>query len=281
MTHHVPVCPGKWKKLLVCTDGSPESRDAVRVGLDLGRRCDARVVVFQALDINPEFEAVAPELMPRVEEEIRAWLEAMKAEAAARGMSIDTRWRRRVPAYAAIIEEAAEMEADLILMGRHGRSGLARLLLGSVTGRVIGHSPINVLVVPKEAVPTFAKVLIANDGSPYGNAAWEEALSLARGSGGALYGICVAREEGDIPEADAILKKMLAAGNEHGVPVTAVMPQGQAPDDAIIQAALKYGVDLIILGSHGRTGLSRLLMGSVTERVIGSAPCPVLVVVKR
>jgi nucleotide-binding universal stress UspA family protein len=74
---------------------------------------------------------------------------------------------------------------------------------------------------------------------------------------------------------------MLTAGNEHGVPVTAVMPQGQAPDDAIIQAALKYGVDLIILGSHGRTGLSRLLMGSVTERVIGSAACPVLVVVKR
>ncbi len=281
MTDQAAVCPGKWKKLLVCTDGSPESRDTVRVGLDLGRRCDAQVLVFQALDINPEFEAVAPELMPRVEEEIRAWLEALKAEAAARGMSIDTRWRRRVPAYAAILEEAAEMEADLILMGRHGRSGLAQLLLGSVTGRVIGHSPVNVLVVPKDAPSTFAKVLIANDGSPYGNAAWEEALSLARGSGGALYGICVAREEGDIPEADAILKKMLAAGNEQGVPVTAVMPQGSAPDDAIVQAALKYGVDLIIIGSHGRTGLSRLLMGSVTERVIGQAPCPVLVVVKR
>ncbi len=281
MTPHVPIRPGKWKKLLVCTDGSPESRNAVSVGLDLGRRGGAQVVVFQALDINPEFEAVAPELMPRVEKEIRAWLETLKAEAAARGMSIETRWRRRVPAYAAILEEAAEMEADLILMGRHGRSGLARLLLGSVTGRVIGHSPVNVLVVPKEASPTFAKVLIANDGSPYGNAAWEEALSLARETGGALYGICVAREEGDIPEADAVLKKMLTAGNEQGVPVTALMPQGQAPDEAIIQAALKYGVDLIILGSHGRTGISRLLMGSVTERVIGQAPCPVLVVVKR
>ena len=50
------------------------------------------------------------------------------------------------------------------------------------------------------------------------------------------------------------------------------------PDEEIVQEALKYKVELIILGSHGRTGLKKLLMGSVTERVIGQAPCPVLVV---
>ena len=50
------------------------------------------------------------------------------------------------------------------------------------------------------------------------------------------------------------------------------------PDEAIVQEALKHKVELIILGSHGRTGLKKLLMGSVTERVIGQAPCPVLVI---
>ena len=52
------------------------------------------------------------------------------------------------------------------------------------------------------------------------------------------------------------------------------------PDDAIVQEALRYKVDMIIMGSHGRTGVKKLLMGSVTERVIGQATCPVLVIKK-
>ena len=71
---------------------------------------------------------------------------------------------------------------------------------------------------------------------------------------------------------------MIAAANQAGLAVTGLMPQGEAPDAAIIQAAVKYAADLIVLGSHGRSGLSRLLLGSVAERVIGQAPCPVLVV---
>jgi nucleotide-binding universal stress UspA family protein len=57
-----------------------------------------------------------------------------------------------------------------------------------------------------------------------------------------------------------------------------VNPQGVAPDTGIVQQAIKHEVDLIIVGSYGRTGLKKLLMGSVTERVIGGSPCPVLVV---
>ena len=71
---------------------------------------------------------------------------------------------------------------------------------------------------------------------------------------------------------------MLAAANKAGLPFQALMPQGQPADDGIVQAAIKHEVDLIVMGSHGRTGLKRLLMGSVTERVIGQSPCPVLVV---
>ena len=90
----------------------------------------------------------------------------------------------------------------------------------------------------------------------------------------------MAAEEGEIPRAQEIIQQMLTAANQAGLPLQTSMPQGQPPDDGIIQAAIKNEVDLIVMGSHGRTGLRRLLMGSVTERVLGQSPCPVLVVKK-
>ena len=90
-----------------------------------------------------------------------------------------------VSPFAAIVAEAEKIQADLIVMGRYGRTGLSRLLMGSVTARVIGHSPINVLVVPQGASLGFARLLIASDGSPYSDAALTEALAMAGRAGAA------------------------------------------------------------------------------------------------
>lgn len=273
-----PVCPGEWDRLLVCTDGSPESQGAVAEALVLGRLCGSQVYVLQVLEIIPEFEAVAPDLMVRLEEEIRSQLQALKAEAAKMAVSLTTLVRRSVSVFSAILEEAAEIRPAMIIMGRYGRTGLTRLLMGSVTARVIGHSPVNVLVVPRQAIVAFGRILVASDGSPYSLAAWEEALSMAKKADSVLFAISVAQEEGDLPQAQKIVHQLLAAANREGVPLQGLVPTGQQIGDAIVQAALRNEVDLIILGSHGRTGLTRLLMGSVTERVIGHAPQPVLVV---
>jgi len=271
-------CPGQWEKVLVCTDGSEASRGAVLAGLELARRCGSRVFVCMAMGIPPEFESQAPELMPRVEAEIRRILAQVEAEAQRLGTRVEPRVGWQLPAYAAILEAAKEAQADLIVLGRHGRTGLARLLLGSVAARVIGHSPVNVLVVPPGAVLAFKTVLVASDGSPHSAAAWEAAVALGQAAGSRLLAISVAREEGEIPEAEEIVRTMVAAANQAGLAVTGLVAQGEAPDGAILQAAVKHGVDLIVLGSHGRTGLTRLLLGSAAERVIGQAPCPVLVV---
>ncbi len=275
-----PVCPGEWDRLLVCTDGSPESQGAVAEALALGRLCGSRVYVLQVLQIIPEFEAVAPDLMVRLEEEIRQQMEALKAEAAKMAVSLTPRVRRSVSVFSAILEEAAEIRPAMIIMGRYGRTGLARLLMGSVTARVIGYSAVNVLVVPRQAILAFHRILVASDGSPYSLAAWEVALSMAKKAGSTLFGVSVVQEDEDLNLAEEIVHQMRVAANQQGVPLQGLVPQGQQADDAIVQAALKNEVDLIILGSHGRTGLSRLLMGSVTERVIGHAPQPVLVVKK-
>jgi nucleotide-binding universal stress UspA family protein len=73
---------------------------------------------------------------------------------------------------------------------------------------------------------------------------------------------------------------MEAEARLRGVPLETAVPYGR-PFEAILQVAQAKKVNLIVLGSHGRTGLRRLLLGSTAERVIGQAPCPVLVVKKK
>ena len=166
----------------------------------------------------------------------------------------------------------------LMVFASSGKTALARILMGNVTARVIGHSPVNVLVVPRGGAIGFQRLLVASDGSPYSESAWELALSMAQQANSRLIGVAVAPEEGDIIEARAIIRRMLTAASRARVPFKGVNPQGVAPDDGIVQQAIKREVDLIIVGSYGRTGLKKLLMGSVTERVIGQSPCPILVV---
>jgi len=274
------VCPAAWERLLVCTDGSEESEGAVSQALALGRACGSRVYVLQVLEIIPEFEAVAPELRVRLVAEVRGQLAAIEARGRELGVAAETRVRHGIAVHGTILAEAEDIRPQLILMGRYGRTGLARLLMGSVTARVIGFSPVNVLVVPRGAAVAFGKILVAADGSPDSATAFREALAMAQRAGGQLLAVCVAREEGEFIEAQKVIQQLVDAANREGMSLQGSVPAGQQPDDAIVQTALRNNVDLIVMGSRGRTGLARLLMGSVTERVIGQAPCPVLVVKK-
>jgi nucleotide-binding universal stress UspA family protein len=273
-----PICPSGWKRLLVCTDGSPDSQGAMAATLALARLCSDKIYVVHALRVRAEIEAVAPDIRAQLEREISSHLAAIKASADEAGVSLEIRVRYSQLPHVAILEEAEDIRPDLIIMGRYGQTGLSQLLMGSVTARVIGYSPFNILVIPRQANLAFRRLLVASDGSPCSAAARDEALSLTSEAGSELYAISVAREEGEISLAEEIIHQLVVAANRQGIPLQGLAPQGQQPDDAIIQAALRYRTDLIIMGSHGRTGLKRLLMGSVTERVIGRAPCPVLVV---
>jgi nucleotide-binding universal stress UspA family protein len=274
------VCPARWDKLLVCTDGSAGGNNAVAGTLDLAKACGSQVFVVQVLEIVAEFQAVMPDLKYSLVQEAQRNMEVIEAEAAKLGVPIQAVIVEGQQPHAAIVTQIEKIGPDLVIMGRRGKHGLADILMGSVTARVIGHSPVNVLVVPRGGSIGFQRILVASDGSPHSELTWELALAMAKQAGSQLIAIAVAREEGDIIEANALVHKMLTAANRAGMPLKGVSPQGVAPDAGIIHQAIKNEVDLIVMGSHGRTGLKRLLMGSVTERVIGQAPCPVLVVKK-
>lgn len=272
-----PACPLTLQKLLACTDGSPASKGAVFGALALARACRSQVILVQILEYNLGFTGLAPEAVIQWEREVAAYLSELKARADDLGVPAEIVIRRADQAFAAIAAEADKLQADLIVMGRHGKHGLTKLLMGSVTERVIGLSPVNVLVIPQESPLPWDQLLVASDGSPYGDAAWEAALELVKRLDARLIGVSAAREEGELPEAEAIVQKMLMQANRQGIAMEIRVSVG-APDDVIVQTALAKQANLIIMGSHGRTGLKRLLMGSTTARVIGSTPCPVLVV---
>jgi nucleotide-binding universal stress UspA family protein len=272
------VCPAPWGKLMVCTDASDEGQNAVAAALELAQACDSQVFAVQVLQIVPEFQAVVPDLRATLEKGVQENMAVIKAAADKMGVALKTVTPQGQLPHATIVATADEIRPDLIIMGRCGKTTLARILMGNVTARVIGHSPINVLVVPRGGMLGFQRILVASDGSPYSESAWKLALAMAKQAKSRLIGVAVAQEEGDIIEAKAIIHRMLTAASLARVPFKGVSPQGVPPDEGIVQQAIKNEVDLIIVGSYGRTGLKKLLMGSVTERVIGASPCPILVV---
>jgi nucleotide-binding universal stress UspA family protein len=274
-----PICPASLEKILVCTDGSPASQGAIAGALALAGSCSSKIYFLEVLEFYPELEVRAPEMVAQKEIEVRKHLEACKAQAEELDIPVQTLVRRSETTYEAIIEEAEKIKAELIVMGRHGRSRLFRLMMGNVVSRVIGYSPFNVLVVPREVVLKFGRILIASDGSPYSYAAWDEAVYITKRVGCALTAVSVARDESKVQIAKDIVGRLKKEAELQGIPLETVVYQGR-PYLAIIEAAKEKQADLIVMGALGMTELSSVLMGSVTERVISYAPCAVMVVKK-
>jgi nucleotide-binding universal stress UspA family protein len=274
-----PICPARLEKILVCTDGSDASKGAVAGGLALAGWCGSKIFFLQVLEFYPELEAQAPDIVAQKEIEVRRHLEYCRDQALKAEMPVETMVRRTESSYEAIIEVAEEIKPDMIVMGRHGRSRFFRLMMGNVVARVIGYSPFNVLVIPREVQLKFKKILIASDGSPYGYAAWDEAVYITQRMGSELMAISVARDKSKLPLAKAIVQKLEKEAKLQKINLETMVNEGR-PYLAIIKAAKEKGADLIVMGAHGLTELSSYLMGSVTERVIAYAPCAVMVVKK-
>jgi len=174
-------------------------------------------------------------------------------------------------------------------MGRRGTHQLERELVGSVTARVIGYTPKDVLVVPDGARLTRKNILLATDGSPSCEAAVDRAIEIANEQSAKLTAISVvytndeylALAPGIVEDLIGKAKEKLAIitqkAKEAGVAIKIIVKEGEAYE-AITTLAKNSNVDMIVMGSHGKKSIQRLLMGSVTERTIGYAACPVLVI---
>ncbi len=149
MAVDVCACPlTRGERILVAVDGSPFADAAVDQAISLGGICNSQIFVISVVALYPEQMEVAPALVETMSEDVRKHLDRAKEKIEKADMSCETIVHMGGQPHQFIIQEAKEKGIDLILMGTHGRSGLKRILLGSVAQNVIGHAPCPVMVVP-------------------------------------------------------------------------------------------------------------------------------------
>jgi nucleotide-binding universal stress UspA family protein len=278
-----------YKKMLIAVDGSESSMHALRESFKLANNEQSWITV---LSVIPTYEGdLGATWITNVKEAMAkpckiALLEAEKLAKSERVLIKTVCEEGGI--YERIVDLADAENCDLIVMGRKGISGLEKVLVGSVTARVIGHSQRDVLVVPNGAAIGWKSILFATDGSKYSEAAANKAIGFAKSYGSEVKVISVvdvteefmARAPGALEDlvkkAKGIVETVKEKASSEGIKAEGIVREGEAYK-VITDIAGKEKSGVIVMGSHGRTGVKRLLMGSVTEKVIGYAPCPVLV----
>ena len=287
--------------VMVATDFSETAGHAVQWAASIAQSHGARLEIFHALQAPPvgAIPEVVP-LPPAFYEHDRREAERLLQEAAAglSGIEVGTSLRSGTAA-ATIVDVAGECQADLLVVGIRGTSALERVFLGSVAARVVRESPCPVLSVPggsPEDHRAIRKVLLPTDFSRDATRALEAVSTvLGPASDGKrirllhVWSVPVAvgvawPGSGGVPDltlfVDSARKKLeeeAAALRAAGYDVEAVEREGE-PAQVIDEEAREMGADVIAIGTHGRSGLRRLFLGSVAERVLPAAPCPVLTV---
>jgi len=193
-----------------------------------------------------------------------------------------------------IVEVADELKADLIAMGTHGRKGLKRMIMGSVTWGVIQDAKCDILVVRKRNKPgceAYGNILLPYDGSDLSKKALERAIEFKKESPEIVVTLLyvIPRYEEMIgfirteaiqdrlyEEARKIVLTGLEIAKKSDVSISTIMEEGH-PTDKIIDIAAGLGTDLVVMGSHGWRGFSKAMLGSTAERVITHSEVPVLI----
>jgi monovalent cation/proton antiporter MnhG/PhaG subunit len=277
-------------RVLIAHDGTPAADVATELAASVRWGAGSSIRVLAAIegDIDPLPSERPVESGAPVAPELAAALEAAAARLEGPGLAVDHGVRRGEPS-TAIAAEAADLDADLVIIGTRGIGPVRTLLGGSVAAAVADAAPCPVLVA---RLPTAREVLLATDGSPASEPAIEAVARWPMFEGVRVRVLSVAASvrqygdptpggpPGDTDEgargretADAAVARLRAAGRQAEPAVRAGEPAA-----AIREFAEAEGIELVVLGSRGRTGLRRALLGSVARDVLGSAEVSVLVV---
>jgi nucleotide-binding universal stress UspA family protein len=292
--------------ILVGCDLSPAADQALDRAIAIAELHGAKIVLVhaQAQDEVASHAEIDHEAQQQLGE-VSAAVRAHEARALAERMSlIEARGgaveliSRVGPADEVIAQAAVERGAGLIVIGSHGHTGIARMLLGSVASSTIRHATCDVLVCRGPAARTpFQRPLVATDFSPVTSKVLAHAALVAApgspfdvihawqlptGSWGATL-LGQARfpwstvRDAVLASARSLADRLVAEHQGLGHPLHVDLVQGP-PASVITHAAERAGNDLIAVGAHGRRGVRRLLLGSVAESTIRHSPCSVLVV---
>jgi nucleotide-binding universal stress UspA family protein len=189
----------------------------------------------------------------------------------------------------AILRALKAVRPGLIVMGTHGRTGLTRIRLGSVTESVLREVAVPVLTVgprikPAAALGNLRRVLCPVNYGDLARAAFEHAAALAEKTGAELIATHVIEhapeEELPLERARQTLCDWVPPEVRGRCSVREVVRQGH-PAQQIVAEAKNSRADLLVVGAQPRSFLGTILFGSTTELLIGNAPCPVLSVIRK
>jgi len=294
--------------ILVPLDGSPFSEHALPTAITLARRNNMAIALAQVHHlIYPTIAPISdplfdPSADTRLREHEAAYLHGVSRRIATSWDGPISRVVLKAPVADALCSYTQARHVDLIVLSSHGRGGLARAWLGSVADRLIRQSPAPTLVIrPDAELPdlsretSFGHILIPLDGSPLA----EQAIDLALRVGSPMHAhytlmqviepvmrgflidgaepyLDVDAEAAAWQEASDYLEGIATRLREQGHVVMTQVPIGR-PAHIILSYTQEHPVDLIAMTTHGRSGVARLLVGSVADKVLRGAEVPLLV----
>jgi len=296
--------PDPVRTVLVATDFSPTAGAALAWAGELARAHGARAVVVHALSppippaASPDFVTLPPDFHEQyrtaAKKRLQSEVERMTPLGIEATSDLDIG-----PAAPLVLELAEKHAADVIVIGTRGLTGFKHLLLGSTAERVVQHSKVPVLTVHPEDADRERRVrtiVVPTDFSEDAGIAVRAAHRLlAPDDEGARLVLVHAYHLpveftalGAVPVAPRLfadaaeqarrkLEEAAAPLRQLGLQVETVAQEGYPPL-VIEDVARSHDADLVAMGTHGRTGLRHLLMGSTAERVVQHAPCPVLTI---
>ena len=272
---------GGLQDILLATDGTDNSHAAEAGALEMASRCGARLHILQVVVTTPEQAAEMPRSVAEAGDAAKAYIDGLREKAVAEGLSADTYVRTSSDPYGEIAATAQKLECSLIVIGRHERSLFARLLRGQTINRLIDKARCSVLMMPVGAETPKRGILVATDGSEFGDAAVAAAVDLAQRCALPLTAVSVyppdADDEARAQAYDAISRAQDTAGE---LAFDGRRIEGGKAAEAILEVVGETGADLVVLGSLGRGGLGRLFRGSVAQTVVSGAGCGVLVTIR-
>jgi len=263
-----------FQRILVPTDGSPGSEAAFPAIMPIVRAFSPEVAVLHVFE-DHEASFMTPE-------RIGTTCAALRSA----GVNLHLELREGTPAEE-ILRVAREKNVYLIAMSTRGRSAVVRLIAGSVAEEVLRRTEIPLLITrPETVVRDWKTLAVALDGSLRSEEALLDASRLARALGATVDVLQVALPvitggmgEGNfwVPPEDPLpyLKRVVENLKALGVKATGTALEGRAATE-ILGHLKATGASLLCMTTHGRSGLSRLILGSVAEEVVRKSPCPVL-----
>lgn len=280
-----------FRNILVPTDDSECASLAMDYATDLAEQYDATAHVLNVVDSR--LVATGPHY-DECRDEATDITSTAGDRLAHEGISVERAVRTGVP-YKAILKCAAEEGIDLVVIGTHGRTGVDRYLLGSVTENVIRRADVPVLTIRTSDERTvtypYEDILVPTDGSEESLAAVDPAVNVARTYGATLHSLSaidthsigIDVDTGELRDQleDSALEAVEAVEEravEASVSKTETAVVYGLPHQRICSYVTEHDVDLVVMGTHGYSGIPRYLLGSIAEKLVRTAPVPVMTV---